>query len=138
MDATSVAAVLVEVLWVELSLWFQDELWALFVALLLALLEAEAFCEALLLLEDFASCAAFADDEFEVAFADFDAFAVELTFELELLAAADWLALFFVLASMLAAFLLALFADALLDALALLAASPEVDAAFAVDAELFW
>ncbi len=132
----SVIAVLVEVLCDELELWFQDELCAVFVLLLLALLEADAFCDALLLLDDFADCAALADDELEVALAFLALLAVEATFELELSAAADWLALLFVLASMLAAFLAALFADALLDALALLAALPLFDEEFAVDAEL--
>lgn len=104
--------------------------------LLLALLDADAFCEALLLLDAFADCAALDDAEFVVALALSVVLAVDATFELELLAAADWLALFFVLASVLAALLLALLADALLDALAALAALPLLDEEFAVDAEL--
>lgn len=118
-DATRVAAVLVVVLWLELSLLFQDELWALFVLLLLALLEAEALCEALLSLSDLADCAALDDAEFVVAFAFLALLDDELTFELELSAAADWLALFAVLASLVAAFLLELLDDALLDDFAL-------------------
>jgi hypothetical protein len=136
-DVARVAAVLVVEASVELLVWFQDELCAVFVLLLLALLDASALWDALLLLDDFAHCAAFADVEFEVEFAFLAALEDELTFDAELFAAADWLALLLVLASVLAAFLAALFADALLDALAALAASPLLDEEFAVDAELF-
>jgi hypothetical protein len=100
-------------------------------------LDADAFCEALLLLDDLADCAALDDAEFVVALAFLAVLAVDATFELELLAAADWLALFFVLASVLAALLAALLADALLDALASLAALPLFAEEFPVDAELF-
>jgi hypothetical protein len=91
----------------------------------------------LLLLDELASCAALEDVELVVALAFLAVLAVDATFELELLAEADWLALLLVLASVLAAFLAALFADALLDALASLAALPLFAVEFAVDAELF-
>jgi len=133
----SVMAVLVVVLCDELVLWFEDEFFAELLLLLLALLEAEALCEALLLLDELASCAALEDVELVVALAFLAVLAVDATFELELLAEADWLALLLVLASVLAAFLAALFADALLDALASLAALPLFAVEFAVDAELF-
>lgn len=133
----SVVAVLVVVLWDALVLWFEEELRVVLVLLLLALLEADASCEALLLLDDFADCAAFADVEFEVEFAFLALLDDELTFDAELFAAADWSALLLVLASVLAAFLAALLADALLAVLASLAALPLFVEEFEVDAELF-
>jgi hypothetical protein len=87
-----VTAVLVVVLWDELMLWFEDELCAVFVLLLLALLEAEAFCEALLSVDDFADCAALEAVVFMVELAFLVLLEDELTFDAELLAAADWLA----------------------------------------------
>lgn len=94
--------------------------------LLLALFEAEAFCEALLLLDDFDHCEAWADDELEVEFAFLALLDAELTFDAELLAAADWLALLDASVSVLEELLVPLLADAPLDALRLLAALPEV------------
>ena len=88
-EATNVAAVLVVELLDELLLWFQEELCAVFVLLLLALFEAEAFCEALLSLDDFEVCAIVDEDLFALEFADFESFAAWLAFELELLADAD-------------------------------------------------
>jgi hypothetical protein len=121
----------------ELVLWFDEEFEAELVLLLLALFDADALFEALFRLEELAFCAALADVEFVEAFFDLEAFDAELTFEAELSLDADWLALFDVAASVLALFLPALLAEALLDALALLAASPLFDEEFAVDAELF-
>lgn len=119
-------AVLVVEASVELLLWFQDELCVLFVLLLLALLDASALWDALLELDDFADCAAFADVEFEVEFAFLALLEVELTFDAELLAAADWLALLAASVSVLEALLVPLLADAPLDALRLSAPLPEV------------
>lgn len=119
----SVIAVLVALFSAELVLWFDDELVAEFVLWLLELFDADALFDALLRLEELAFCAALAEAEFVVAFFDLEAFEAELTFELELSLDADWLALLAVAASVLALFLPELLAEALLDALALLAAS---------------
>jgi hypothetical protein len=120
----------------ELVLWFDDELLAELVLWLLALFDADALFEALFRLEELAFCAALAEAELVVAFFDLAAFDAELTFEAELSLDADWLALFFVAASVLALFLPALLAEALLDALALLAASPLLDDALLFNEEL--
>jgi hypothetical protein len=85
----SVIAVLVALFSAELVLWFDDELVAELVLLLLALFEADALCDALLRLEELAFCAALAEVEFVVAFFDLAAFEAELTFELELSLDAD-------------------------------------------------
>ena len=132
----SVMAVLVALFSDELVLWFDDELWAEFVLWLLALFDADALFEALLRLEELAFCAAFAEAELSDAFFDLEAFDAELTFEAELSLDADWLALFAVAASVLALLLPALLAEALLDALALLAASPLLDDALLFNDEL--
>lgn len=118
-----VIAVLVALFSAELVLWFDDELVEELVLWLLELLEADALFDALLRLEELAFCAALAEAEFVVAFFDLEVFEAELTFELELSLDADWLALLAVAASVLALFLPELLAEALLDALALLAAS---------------
>jgi hypothetical protein len=131
-----VIAVLVALFSAELVLWFDDELVAELVLWLLELLEADALIEALLRLEELASCAALADVEFVAAFFDLAAFEAELTFELELSLDADWWALLAVSAALLALFLVELLADALLDALALLAASPVLADALLFNEEL--
>jgi hypothetical protein len=118
----SVIAVLLALFSAELVLWFDEELVAEFVLWLLALFDADALFEALLRLAELASCAAFAELELVDAFFDLEAFEAELTFEAELSLDADWLALFAVAALVLALVFPALLADALLDALALLAA----------------
>lgn len=92
----------------------------------LELLTAEASCDALLLLLDFDDCEAFAALEFADEFADLDAFAAKLLFELKLLAAADWLAAVAVAAVVPEALLVELAAAAPLDAPAALFAEPEV------------
>lgn len=91
--------------------------------LLLALFEADALCDALLVEEELAFCDALAEVASVDAVFAAAAFEAELTFELELSVEADWFALFAVFASVLASVLLALLADALLDALASLAAA---------------
>lgn len=70
-EATRVAAVLVVELVDLLLLKFEEELRALFVLLLLALVEAEALCEALLSVDDFDAFAVFEEDLFALEFADF-------------------------------------------------------------------
>jgi hypothetical protein len=55
-------------------------------------LDVEAFCEALLSVDDFADCAALEAVVFVVALLLLALFEDELTFDAELLAAADWLA----------------------------------------------
>jgi len=106
--------------------------------LLLALFEADALCEALLVEAELARCAAFAEAEFVVAFAVLELLEEELTFEFELSDALDCEALFAVIASLLELFFAELSADALLDALALLAALPVLEEEPLVDAVLFW
>lgn len=120
------AAVLVVVLWLELMLWFEDALCAVFVLLLLALFEAEALCEALLSLDDFACCAALDAVVFVVALLFFALLEDELAFEAELFAAADWFAALDADVAVSALFVVPLLADAPLDALRLSAAVPEV------------
>lgn len=131
-----VIAVLLALFSDELVLWFDEEFEAELVLLLLALFDADALFEALFRLEELAFCAALAEVEFVEAFFDLEAFDAELTFEAELSLDADWLALFDVAASVLALFLPALLAEALLDALALLAASPLLDEALLFNDEL--
>jgi hypothetical protein len=132
----SVIAVLVDLFSAELVLWFDDALLAELVLWLLVLLEADALCDALFKEDELAFCAALAALEFVLALFDLEAFEAELTFELELSLDADWLALFAVAASVLALFLPAFDADALLDALASLAAFPLLDDALWFSEEL--
>lgn len=73
-----------------------------------------------------------------VAFAVLELLEEELTFELELSDALDCEALLAVIASLLELFFAELSADALLDALALLAALPVLEEEPLVDAVLFW
>ena len=109
-----------------LVLWFFVLLVAELVLLLLALLEADALCEALLAVEELAFCAALAEVESVAAFFVLAAFEAELTFEFELSLDADWLALLDASVLVPDVLLVALLADAPLDALRLLAAVPEV------------
>lgn len=107
-------------------LWLREELCVTSLLLLLVASDVEACWDALSSLDDFADCAALAEVEFAVASADFDASADELTFELELLAAAAWLVWLDASVSVREELLVALLADAPLDALRLSAAVPEV------------
>lgn len=134
--AARVIAVLVDLLLTVARLWFDDELLAELLLWLLALFEADALLDALLVVAELAFCAALAEVESVAEFCVMAAFEAELTFELELLLDADWLALFAVFAAVLALLLLALLADALLDALALLAALLPFDEALWLDEEL--
>ena len=106
--------------------------------LLLALFEADALCDALLVEAELARCAALAEAEFVVAFAVLALLEEELTFEAELLDALDCAVWFAVIASLAELFFAELSADALLDALALLAALPVLAEEPLVDAVLFW
>ena len=105
--------------------------------LLLALFEADALCDALLVEAELARWAALAEVVFRVAFAVLELLEEELTFEFELSDALDCDALFAVIASLLELLSAELLADALLAARALLAASPVVDEELLVDAVLF-
>ena len=131
-----VIAVLFALFSAELVLWFDEELVAESVLWLLELFEADALIEALFRLEELAFWAALAEVESVAAFFDLEAFEAELTFDAELSLDANWFALLFVAASVLALFLAELLADALLDALALLAASPLLADALLFNEEL--
>jgi hypothetical protein len=130
-DFEAVVAMLADVLVAEFSdsllLWVVEEFFADCSAFALELLVLNACCEALFALCEFALWAALLEAELVVAFADFDAFDAELTFDAELVLAADWSAVFAAVEAVLELPLVELLADPLLVVERLSAPVPTVD-----------